>query len=251
MLRTPCRSPIQIDLKFAGPLRVWLRLDTAAVVCVNYTTMSTQIDRTKRCPALLQVFLSSNHIHTAAEFNGDITPSEPTNIYVWPDTTLRELLDSVRAAVGKSFIPDDASVIFQVIFPNRVGFGDLFIFSCLLQTGKLALKRIGEFAISSRDEANSAASKQLSDCGYEPGDGMSCSIMLQKSESSDEPKQPHNPTKRIILRPVQQSARRSRSPAPDANIHPSRRPAPRRRSRTRSRSRSPMRRNRSRSPIRR
>lgn len=78
----------------------------------------TDVDRTKICPTLLQTFVILNNLHTPADFN-ESKLGEPTCVYIWRDSTLREVIDLVRSA-AKLTLNDDARIVIQIVFPNKV-----------------------------------------------------------------------------------------------------------------------------------
>ena len=82
-----------------------------------------EVDREKTCPFLLRAFVRVGRPHDLASFaswGAAPLPAPEAQIYSWPDATLRELADLLRAVPPANAHPS-APLSFALIFPDRHG----------------------------------------------------------------------------------------------------------------------------------
>jgi hypothetical protein len=120
------------------------------------------IDRKKRCPFLMRVFLSPNQHNEIASFQNGSVPKEELAIYTWPDAKLKEV-----AQLIKENYPDadkaDSTLKFSRVFPDP-------------KTGDMTIAEIGKSGsrIGNDDYQN------IHDLGFSIGDYMDVAILTRK-----------------------------------------------------------------------
>ncbi|CAE7921776.1 Bin1 [Symbiodinium sp. KB8] len=114
-----------------------------------------KVDRSQVPPSLLPVFLKQGRLHSASAFEDSAKPPNGIQLYVWPDTTLREVLDLVKEASPDQRSPA-AAFAMGLVYPNR--------------TGKMVVKPLAELHSVDRGAADTISLQQL---GWRPADALS------------------------------------------------------------------------------
>jgi len=75
------------------------------------------IDRKKRCPFLMRVFLSHNNHNEIASYEKGAVPKEELAIYTWPDAKLKEVAQLIKESYPDADKPD-STLKFSRVFPD-------------------------------------------------------------------------------------------------------------------------------------
>jgi hypothetical protein len=119
------------------------------------------IDRKRRCPFLMRVFLSHNQHNEISSFQNGAVPKEELAIYTWPDAKLKEV-----AQLIKENYPDadklDSTLKFSRVYPDP-------------KTGDWTIAEVGKSGSRGNDDY-----QNIHDLGFSIGDYMDVAILTRK-----------------------------------------------------------------------
>jgi len=120
------------------------------------------IDRKKRCPFLMRVFLSHNNHNDIASYDKGAVPKEELAIYTWPDAKLKEVAQLIRESYPDADKPD-STLKFSRVYPDT-------------KTGAWQIAEVGKIGsrIGNHDFQN------VHDLGFLIGDYMDVAIQNRK-----------------------------------------------------------------------
>jgi hypothetical protein len=120
------------------------------------------IDRKKRCPFLMRVFLSQNQHNEITSFQNGSVPKEELAIYTWQDAKLKEVAQLIKENYPDADKPD-STLKFSRVYPD-------------IKTGDWTLTEIGKSGsrIGNDDYQN------LHDLGFSIGDYLDVAIISRK-----------------------------------------------------------------------
>ncbi|GAA5882299.1 hypothetical protein JCM16303_004057 [Sporobolomyces ruberrimus] len=133
-----------------------------------------RVDREKTCPSLLRVFVNSQHHHPDSAFtNSSLPVSNEYQVFVWRDSTLREIVLSLRDAAphlrNNTFAKYSLKLVFWDSKLDRHTSTDL---------ASIAAKELGAMSSSEPRRAAGAADKSLTQVKYVVGDFIDVAYIL-------------------------------------------------------------------------
>ncbi|KAF7495483.1 Histone deacetylase complex subunit SAP18 [Sarcoptes scabiei] len=127
------------------------------------------VDREKKCPLLLRVFLNTNgrHYHVSEYGRGNL-PSKEVQIYTWMDATLKELAGLIKEVNTEARRPG-TRFNFALVFPD-------------IRNPTYRMREIGS-TINGRKDSDD--SKTLAQSRFQIGDFLSVAISANNSQPED------------------------------------------------------------------
>ncbi|KAJ6222729.1 hypothetical protein RDWZM_001274 [Blomia tropicalis] len=131
-----------------------------SVIANKSENLDDMVDREKKCPLLLRVFINVNsrHYHLN-EYNRGNVPSKEVQIYTWMDATLKELTSLVKE-VNQDCRKPGTRFDFALVFPD-------------MRTANYRMREIG-FTINGRKESDDL--KTLAQSRFQIGDYLDVAI---------------------------------------------------------------------------
>jgi len=135
-------------------------MTSAVVPTQDILTEDKPIDREKKCPLLLRVFLSLNGRHNSlSDFSRGECPANELQVYTWTDATLKEITGLVK----------------EVNLESRRK-GTFFDFALIYPDPRTPVYRMREIGSTCSGVKTNEDSKTLADCRFQIGDYLDIAI---------------------------------------------------------------------------
>ncbi|XP_054163056.1 histone deacetylase complex subunit SAP18-like [Oppia nitens] len=133
---------------------------TSHVVTAEPVAEEKPIDREKKCPLLLRVFLSMNGRHNNCnEFSRNECPPNELQVYTWTDATLKEITGLVKE-----------------VNPDARRKGTFFDFALVYPDPRGPIYRMRDIGTTCSGVKNPDDIKTLADCRFQIGDYLDIAI---------------------------------------------------------------------------
>jgi len=139
-------------------------MTSAVVPTQDIQNESKPIDREKKCPLLLRVFLSLNGRHNPVnDYSRNECPTNELQVYTWTDATLKEIAGLVRE-VNEESRRRGTYFDFALVYPDP-------------RTPAYRMRDIGTTCCGAKSADDS---KTLADCRFQIGDYLDIAIQVPK-----------------------------------------------------------------------